>query len=427
MDAFEKIIFVLLGISIFLSDLRAADISYSAGVGLDYYQNVRLIPDPQRRELSKTFRGDLSYIEDVYNVESRINASINIVDYQENQIADRVLGDLIADSLWKIKPGYFEWSITDIFRQTSIDSFLSGSVSNQQNANIFSTGPNYTIRMSSRSNLRLEGRFIYNSYDVFINNKRYLFTTRFQHRLSPGNSIGLNYEAESVSFSENGSVDYKRRDLFINMDYIRGLNSVASQVGVSRIVTEDSNKYESVMYSLALRSARTRTSVIGLEFENILSDTGRQLLSSGNTIPSATVGNTLSITSGDTYINKRLRLSYNKVFSHGMFNAYATQGSYDYTVQDNLSREFSEILLSLRLDLNPRMYVVIDGVSRSTKYLDQINNRMDDDDIYSVSYIYLIQRNIDLRLKLLSQTRDSSLNTANYDDVRFSSSFEYRF
>lgn len=415
---------VIVSIFVYAINLNAANVSHFVGLNFTHYKNVNLVNDPADDEVSESIIGGLSIIENTSDLVLNVNARVYSINFKKNQAPDRSTGELLANALWIIKPRQFEWFMSDTFRQTAIDSLLSNSISNQQNANAFSTGPNYFIRVNPRSNIAIEGRIENYAFENFIDNNRYSIASRWLYDVNRALNMNMNYEFEMVDYQGVSSdLNYDRSDVFIGLQYQRGLNTLEAEIGATQISNNLLNDVNSARYLLSLQNERTRTSNIRLVYENILSDTSNQLLGSSNL--SINNNSSLPITSSDTFVNESVRFEYNKTTTYGSFLLSMRNRKYDYTNLTNLNQRVSSIGLVNTWNLKQGSHLSISGDARRTLFEDSSLNREDKDYLYQATYTYSARRNISLIFDAISQKRESTVLTSSYDDVRLLLTLEY--
>ena len=421
---FKTRIAVTVSVFVYAINLNAANVSHFVGLNFTHYKNVNLVNDPAADEVSESIIGGLSIIDNTSDLVLNVNARVNAINFKKNQAPDRSTGELLANALWIIKPRQFEWFVSDTFRQTAIDSLLSNSISNQQNANAFSTGPNYFIRVNPRSNIAIEGRIENYAFENFIDNNRYSIASRWLYDVNRALNMNANYEFEMVDYQGVSSdLNYDRSDVFIGLQYQRGLNTLEAEVGATQISNNLLNDVNSARYLLSIQNERTRTSNIRLVYENILSDTSNQLLGSSNL--SINNNSSLPITSSDTFVNESVRFEYNKTTTYGSFLLSMRNRKYDYTNLTNLNQKVSSIGLVNTWNLKQGSHLSIRGDARRTLFEDSSLNREDKDYLYQATYTYSARRNISLIFDAISQKRESTVLISSYDDVRLLLTLEY--
>lgn len=419
----KQIIILLLLFSISLK-VSAADVSYFAGVSIGHYDNLNLENEPVDDDFSTSYLAGITVAEDNVNLFANIIATGESISYKNETAADENLGSLLAEINWRIKPGQFEWVLTDSFTQTAIDTLASDTPTNRQNVNVFSTGPNYIVRINSRNNLQFEARAENYSFEENTDNNRLFLAGRWSHDVNSSLTITLNNEAESTRFEDDiVNTDFERNDVFLELNYANGLNTVDAEYGFTHVSNENIQDIDESRYLFSMTNARTRTSSIRLAYENILSDTGSEVLdlTSGSSGTDTSVGSAAN----DIFVDESFILQYFKNVSSGntVFEINTTKR--EYKRQTNLDEKETMALISGTWNLQRADNLLYNIEYINTQFLDPSFDREDDDKIYSITYFHRIKRNVNINFEVTSQERISSIQNESYEDLRMILSLNY--
>jgi len=154
----KKEIIKLLFVLIVPFSLSATELDYSVGLTVSKYDNLNLEPNPTQGGVSESIVGGIILAEDTANLVANIDASLQLINYDDNQTQDESIGHLVANALWVLSPGHYEWFFSDTYTQTLVDSFDGDTPANRQNVNAFSTGPNIAFKIDSTNNFNIEAR-----------------------------------------------------------------------------------------------------------------------------------------------------------------------------------------------------------------------------------------------------------------------------
>lgn len=408
--------------------LHAANVVYNAGVLFGIYENVNLISNPTESEFSQGLNLGLNVLEDSSSLYVNLDANFRSFNYSNNIAADRNNGQLLADLVWRITPGHFEWVLNNNFTQTVVDPLQSNAPANRQNANVFSTGPNYIIRLTPSNNLQLEARVENYSYQQYADNNRAATAIRWLHDVNIGLVLSLNNESELARFkNESGNLDFQRNDIFFGVNYARAANALLLEYGVTSIKNEFLDDITSDRYLFSFTNSRTQTSTIQFIYENYLSNTGDQILrlnptDSNNGLPLNGVAN-------DVFVTENYRLQYNKTITNGdmNFNAYSGTRRYDRTT--NLDFDGVGFGANFRWFLKRNSTVIFNYRQLQTDYIEPdpvaAITREDADKTYTIEYRYGIKRNVNVSFQAISLERISTIETRSFEDLRFFISINY--
>lgn len=396
---------------------------FNVGSAISHYNNVNLEVSPDSDEVLTSVFGGIKLTEDNASFTSRLDAQIRVLNYRNNIVNDESNADIISDNLWRIKPNVFEWYVGDTFTQTAIDSLSNDAPTNRQNVNIFSTGPNYIIRINSTNNLRLESRVEDFSYEEAADSNRLLLAARWIYDLNSSTKITANDEAITTRFEGNEFSDYNRNDVYIGIDYLRGLNTFNAEYGYTRIDNKDTTDFNGARYLISITNARTKTSSIRFIYENILTDTGTRLLEG---IADNTVNNIINNTSeNDIFVENLFRVRYMKDLSDGAVSLELGVTDRDYKLQSNLDEKEEVASINGIWNLKRTNKIKYDVSYVNTMYQDPAINRVDKDYEYSLSYLHEFMRNINFNIEVISRERISTIENEAYEDLRFILSLNY--
>jgi hypothetical protein len=415
---------------LFAATASAAEVHYSAGTSMMHATNINHQNTPADNELVQTLRGRVSVIENTANLDMNVDATLESSRYTNDQAADITTGRLVGNVLLTIKPGMLEWFTSDIYTQTAIDPLSSNTPNNRQNANAFTTGPNYYMRLSRRSNLELESRLENYSYDIAdTDNNRMFGASRLEYAFSSSITSNVNYESSHVMYDNDElNSDYSRNDVFIGLGYQRGVNTAELHGGYSIISNDTRADIKESRYLLALQNRRTRTTTVRAEYSRNISDTSSDIRSV--TTPGSTDTNLLS-TSAELYIRTSTRLNITNALPSGVLTINAHKTDSDYLTADDQDQSESGVSISNLWVLHGGSSFTIDGSYIQTTYINLVPDinlepeRINDDYIYGATYAYRIGRNINIDLRAEVVERQSTAPLLTYDDTRIILTLEY--
>jgi len=399
----------------------AADFRYGLGTAIGLYDNVTLVSEPESSETSIDLLGNLVLFQNDANMFADINGSVRVINYVNDIANDQVIGNLSANVIWKLQPQRFEWYFTDSLRQSVIDTQVSDAPSNRQYVNVFSTGPNYIIRLNPRNNIQLEARAESYNYEQNIDNKRGFLAARWLHDINSSLIVSINSESVLARFTDDViNSDFERSDLFINFAYASGVNTFDAEFGYTTINNENINDIEDSRYLLSFTNARTTNSSVRVVLEHILSDTGRQVLDS-NLTGNSIVGSAAN----DIFIDDLIQLQYFKTISTGNITFDLGASERDYKRQNNLDERVYRFDINGNWNLSGANNLTYSLNFRNRDFLNSVDDRIDDDSVYTVTYSHNLKRNLSFSTQIASLKRSSTSLNRSYDDIRILFSIDY--
>ncbi|MET0892719.1 MAG: hypothetical protein ABWY01_04025, partial [Pseudoxanthomonas sp.] len=195
----------------------AAPINYELGVGLLRSDNIGLVEtDPQSETV---LMPQLRFGIEQAGTRLKLNATgqVQYLDYVDNTFDDDFRGALSSQALWMMIPDRLEWTIEDYLSLQPVDSLASFSPGNQQQTNVFVTGPTLYVRAAEATRGQVDARYTH-SYaeesDTF-NSDRFGIAMRLLHDLTPTRTVSANLEAVDVDYEDVApEANYTRYDLF---------------------------------------------------------------------------------------------------------------------------------------------------------------------------------------------------------------------
>ncbi|MFK5893261.1 MAG: hypothetical protein QM504_08585 [Pseudomonadota bacterium] len=425
MKSLNGLIGVILVALLFATSALAGNARYTMGASLTNYDNIKLVPDPLDSELAKSIIGTAQLTEDDVNLLLNLTARLQVIKYTNGQAEDRNRSQLVADTLWKIRPEHFEWYLADTFSQTAIDSFSAAAPSNEQNANVLITGPNYILRINSRNNLRFEARIANNSYDNTADNSQLKGASRWLYDINSALRMSVNYESTKVKYDKDTNIlNYNRSDAFFSLDYKKGLILYKIETGTTKIDYDRIGGTDVPRYLFAIESQRTRTSSLKLNLSRKLTDTASQL-----TYSSAVdlVNNPLLTTSNDTFVKDSVNLDFTEKTTFGNYWLSLNHTEDSYTIRKTLDRDINSISFVNTWSLRRSSNLAFKAYYFNTKYADPTLDREDKDYRYSLYYNYRAKRSLNLRFGVESIKRESTVVDQGYENLLILIGLEHIF
>jgi hypothetical protein len=417
-----KNFFILIVLIVFPFNMNAANVGYAAGLAFGKYGNINLVSQPTEGEYSQITRAGLTIFEDTSNLLVNFNADIRYIDYKKNLSTDETRGNILGNVLWRIRPGRFEWAVDNKFTQSIVNPLGANTPRNRQNINVFSTGPNFNIRINPSNNLVLEARAQRYSYEVNPDNDRLSTAIRWLHNLNSAIIISLNNEGQITEFDvDSANSDFEQNDTFLGVNYERGPNILVMEYGKTSIKDKDIDDQGRYLFSFT--NARTRTSTLQFAYTHRLTDTGSQVLQI-NPIE-GTDGTPLNGVGNDIYVNEMYRMRYKKTFIGGDFGVDIFSNSLRYQRFSTLDEDSQGAAANVIWYLPRGNTIKFNLRRRDVEFKDPTVSREYNDTTLQAEYKYILQRNVDIRFMMVSLDRSSTIDGRSYDDLRYFVSLNY--
>ncbi|MGB7541244.1 MAG: hypothetical protein WBM28_04410 [Burkholderiales bacterium] len=263
--------------------------------------------------------GGYAYEEHTVDVNARFLGQVEKRDFLNNVVQDDNGLFLNGVGVWTISPQLFAWSIEDVCRESRVDITGTDAPTNLARTNTFSTGPDFTLRLSSTNRAEVGARYgqltIANGDGG--NDRRQAYA-RWLYQMSAASTVSLNYETMHVNFAQPALFDkIIRDDRYARYSYLSpALNRLTIDVGTTSVEREGAENLSGRLGRIMAVHQFTAESGIQGSLSNQYSDTYTDLLQSvtSPTVPTEGVPLTppagTGVVTEDTYYSKQAELAY---------------------------------------------------------------------------------------------------------------------
>jgi len=314
---------VLLGMGVGGAPAVAADFDAGAGYILTHDSNITRTPDPRAGQ-TQTVIGGLAYVDRTIELQTQLLAQAERLEYLKEIPNFNPSNAYYVNgaALWTIAPQQFFWIAQDVAREVLVDPLQNNVPSNRDQTNSLSTGPDFTIHLTTTDTAALGGR--YGRFDIRGpgDNQRYSGYARWLRQLAPPRTLSLNYEAAHISFPDAGSVlvPYSkvfRQDWFGTFDArFASTNTVTIDAGSTYVTRSGGEDVRGGLTRIMLARRITPQSTLRLSLANQISDTYLDQLRevTSPTVPTegppTASASATDLIAGDVYKSRRRELSY---------------------------------------------------------------------------------------------------------------------
>ena len=311
---------------------RAAETSSNVGYSLEHTDNVRLVPNNKKDEWTHVLSAGLSYLENSKTLDARVHAQAAYRKYKNNTFSDDTVLGSDANLLWRILPDRFSWTLEDYLTQTAIQSLRPDTPSNRQQTNVFTTGPDFKLRLSPVHALQFGVRHTRNTYETSdLDNTRNSGTVKWIYQSSPSTSLSLNYDAQKVDYDNKIlNPNFDRQDAFLGIENRLSSNIFVLNAGATSIQREKVPDENGSLGRFSWTRLVSPVSTFVLSISSELSDVGRQALAAGQTaspnqqsVPGASV-------TGDVFRTKSASVTYThrRAFGSDVIGLFKSKSEY---------------------------------------------------------------------------------------------------
>jgi hypothetical protein len=330
---------------------------YGIAAGIGETDNVNLSnTDPKSQTLAAL---DADF--DIKRTGSRLDASgignFTDLDYVQGAYGNQIFGrfDGLADA--KLWPEHLKWVVADDYGEEQTDPFATVAPVNLQRVNVFSTGPDLTLRPGGSAGfVDLDARYSQITYQTSpFDGHNLTGYAELGRDLSPLSSLSLAVQVEELRFDNTTiNTNYDRREAYAHYLIQGARTSIDAQLGVTQ-ANDVGSKWESG--PLARLTLTRRIS----PFQLLTLSGGREYTDAGGSFTSlqsgAAGGIAVAPVSQTTANAKRTYGSAGWFFSRQRTTLGLTGGwerdAYDLQSLFNVTRE--DIGLSLTRSLTPKL------------------------------------------------------------------------
>jgi hypothetical protein len=345
---------------------------YGVAAGVGETDNVNLSStDPKSQTIAAA---DLDF--DLKRTGSRLDASalgdFIDLDYLQGAYSNQLLGRFDGLATAKLWSDRLKWVVADDFGDEQTNPLAAITPANLQRVNIFSTGPDLTLRPSYSSFINLDGRYSNITYQTSpFDGHDLLGSVEVGRQLSPLARMSVVVAAEQLRFDNTTvNTNYDRREAY-GRYFIQGARtSIDAQLGATQANEVASTWKTSPLVRLLLSRRISPFSVLSLDggreytdagdsFSNLTSGAGGGIVVAPVYQTTANAQRTYG-SAGWAFTRLRTTLGLTGTWER---DAYQGQPIYDATRAD--------VGLNLGRDLTPTLSVNLGGTVDRYDYLNQ--------------------------------------------------------
>ncbi|QMU61464.1 MAG: hypothetical protein GKR92_07055 [Gammaproteobacteria bacterium] len=417
--------------------------NWEAGVFLEHSDNIGRADTDEDDGTVLEPRVAILAIHEGPRLDAEIGVANEYRDHSSGVIGSNNNFNLDGVVDWKIMPNLLVWTFEDHFgSEFPVDIRDSPDEENRQDVNTFLTGPTFTPRIFSRTNLLLEGRYINTeAEETDIDNDRLQGKIGIQRDLTPNSSISINYLYEDTDFDEDtldptiGNIDFDRDNYFLEYNLARRSLDIRAVVGYSEIERDEGanrksegggNNLLSISYVINSTSSLSLTAYD--QFTDTTSDSstngeaglggGFGGIGSGGSTGVAggiDVGDIAMDVTGDTVDTEGFVIDYSKRFSRIESSFSYFQSDDDHDLVNINDRETNGGTISFELPLNGTTTIGLASEYRETEF--DVDSREDEDFLIMLSGEYHARRNLVFESTLEYQEKDSDAVGEDFDEL----------
>lgn len=228
--------------------------------------------------------GLLVDIERQGQLEGSLIGNVSYLDYLEHVYPGQVVGRLDGKGSYALIPDHIKWVVQETYGTAQVDALVPADRNNIESVNVFATGPDFLMRPSQETYVRLGGRYELVDYETSpFNSHRVLGMAAIGDDLSVASSASLNADVSQIRYQDTSiNPDYDRRKFYLHYDTRGGRTSIALDAGAAQV--DDTGPWKSKLLA-QLRLTRDLT-----PFQSVYITGGQQYTDSADTFGSLTSG-----------------------------------------------------------------------------------------------------------------------------------------
>lgn len=394
---------------------HAVRFDYGVGVGAEYSDNIALVEADEQDDVGLSLFGGFALEHSAAELDADVRGGIEYTDYTNDVFSDETLASLRADVEWRPIPGVMHWTIEDYFTQTLRDSIAPETPGNRIDANAFSTGPDFYLRLAPATTLETHlRRAEYYFEDTDIDSSRNMLSLAWVRALRPQLDVSANLAYEDAEFTQTDGLDFDRFDYFVRTVSRRGRSELGVDLGATRVDRETGDDIDGFLGRLMLRRQVGVNTQLDLEASSQYTDSGVDLLMAGGAPFDLDRSN--EQISGDVFNDRRIEARYRTGTPDRNWTAYVQLRDEDYDTLPS-DRETQTFRLDFHRNITASLFLNGYALMRREEYTD-IPLRTDKDAEFSLGLERRLSRQITARLDYAYNTRDSSVAGFDYDENR---------
>ncbi|MDH5512638.1 MAG: hypothetical protein OEY27_05415 [Gammaproteobacteria bacterium] len=252
--------------------------------------NINRAPVQKENDTVRILVANAAYQENTPRFLANVIAEAEYNDYQDDTFGDEGIYDLRSTLLWVLSPQRFTWSVEEVFEQRVIASSLADTPDNRTDVNVFSTGPDFYIRLNPLHTLALGARAgnVYTGTSNF-DNDRYSGSLRWLYQTTSISTFSFNFVTQDVNYDDPvANVDFTRHDTFFRYEYRPSRSQYVVDLGASKVNKDRGEDLDGSLAKFTLHQQLSMVSSFGFSLSGELADTGTDIITAP--LPITTIG-----------------------------------------------------------------------------------------------------------------------------------------
>ena len=399
-----------------------ADLGWSVSVGAANTDNANRVETGEVDDTIATAGAAVEYTHESRRVQASLEGSGTYLEYLDDTFDGDFLGNVDASLVLGIVPERFLWTVEDTYGQITVNLFEPVTPENRQNVNVFSTGPDFIVRLGTQTELRLAGRYSQSTYEDTdsVDDTALTGEIALVRRTSPAVAWSLVGSTSEVEYDLPGDPGYDLDSVFGRLQGEGARQTISLDLGATRVSDGDesyTNPLVRLSWNRRLTPSLTMDLTGGLEYR----DTSDRFVAGAGDASGGTVGvNVSGVPSESTYGGLTFRFQRPRTTLY----AGANLVSEDYVRSGELDEEFWQASIGASRRFTQRLQGFADFRVENRDYSSSIGS--DDTQTFSLRLDWAVGRATFITLGYRREDRDSDVGANSYTENLVYLSFSYR-
>ena len=235
----DYISLAIIGFCLSYKTVVALELEPSVGVGVQYTDNAQLTLDEEVSDLIATTYAAAKLNEDEGRLKYDVETSIKKDNYTQDTYEDKRYFNLAASADWEMMRERFHWTLSNNFRQRTINSLDSNTPDNLQDANTFNFGARIIFPISGRQKLTLIPLFSQYYYEQSsTDNRQYSIKANWDYQMFRLTHVGINLGARKVNYFDQDITGTTFSNLSIDLKKQQASSKFSINLGATNVQRE---------------------------------------------------------------------------------------------------------------------------------------------------------------------------------------------
>jgi hypothetical protein len=405
-------------------------VGYSIGTSLQQSDNINLSSTDPVSQTVLAPRLDFTVDEQGSTLSANAAGTLQYFDYLGGAFGNELRTLFSGNADWHISPDRLDWYLEDNISRQPIDAFDSNAPSNQQQTNVFSTGPTLRAKFTDVLRGRVDMRYT-NSYSdttTDFNSNRLGALGSLLYQLDPTDTLSGTVATSRTRYIESQSkqFDYDRYDAYLGYQRNVSQFSVEGAVGYSWLDLRSADSRSGSLLRGSLLWNPSAATSLGVTLSHQYSDAALDLVFTPAQLSNTGVGSGINgaVIAPQVYVENRVGFDINyqqETFRLGFAPFWR---KLDY-IQDPTDNQRSPgYYANAQYNLQPTLWFGFYAGQERRRYT--AITRTDDDLAYGISLNLQRTRHWLWSVLVERQRRDSSAIDSSYSENSIILTITYR-